>query len=345
MFKFRQPFEESGPVTDRTIGKARTDLRIASPSVWLGQTSRPGDLVLTGSRDIASRLIQFGTKSQVSHAAVVASSETVIEAYDYGLTPNDEDEGVFETTFEEFVARSPRLDRIVIRRPDRLGPESAARIRELLDEAVNNSPPFPTTGTTLTCTLLLLARPGVQRLLDLGGPRLDARVDRLIDWLVRVIADGPERVHCSEIATRVYSGADVELRFMDPVLEPYLARVRAAKETQDGTFKVERTQRRRLSALPRHLKRRARRSKRPSVEKGGGSKVKTRTSWEASGGVVRSSVAAARRRIDEAPSHEPDLADLILPADLERAEPFTTVSRLVHRRGAWHEVPALEEER
>ena len=78
-----------------------------TPSSWLRERGRPGDLVLTGSRDVASLLIQVGTGSQISHAAIIADADTVIEAYDYGLTPNEQDEGVFQTSFDELVARSP----------------------------------------------------------------------------------------------------------------------------------------------------------------------------------------------------------------------------------------------
>ena len=189
----------------------------------------------------------------------------------------------------------------------------------------------------MICTLLLFAQPVVQRVLDLSGPRIDAKIDEVIDWLIQVIADGDERVHCSELVTRVYSGADVELRFDDPVLEPYLARVRAAKRTPDGKYKVDRRQRRQLSSMSRHLRRRARKSSRPPVEKGSGSKVKVRSSWEASGGVVRSSVDVARQRIDDAADHRPDVTDLVLPGDLERVGPFTTVATLVRRGSTWYD--------
>lgn len=307
------------------------------PATWLADRTQPGDLILTGSKDIASRLIQYGTNSESSHAAIVTRNQTAIEAYDYGLTPNEEDEGVFETTFSELVQRSPKLDRLVIRRLPTLELPQALEIEHLLRTAVGNSPPFPTAGTTLTCTLLLLARPAVQRVLDLGGPRMDAQVDRLVEWLIQIIADGPQRVHCSEIATRVYSGAGVDLRFDNPVLSPYLARLRAAKVAPDGKIMIDSSQRRALGRLTRHIRRRARRSMRPPVHKGDVSKVKVRSTWEASGGVVRSSLDVARERIDEAPFHEPDLSDLILPADLERAEPFVTVGTLIRRRGKWQE--------
>ena len=88
---------------------------MTTPEDWLAAVTKPGDLILTGSGDLAFRLIQFGTRSHTSHAAIVASEDTVIGAYDYGLTPNEEDEGVFETSFTKLIARSPRL---VVRRPD-----------------------------------------------------------------------------------------------------------------------------------------------------------------------------------------------------------------------------------
>lgn len=304
---------------------------------WLRQTTAPGDLVLTGSRDPLSAMIQWGTRSRVSHAAIVSSSGTVVEAFDYGLTPHDRDEGVYENSFDHLVDRTRRLDRIVVRRPDPWPASGRAELDRRLAEAVESSPPFPTAGAALTCLLVLLTHPRVRGLTDRAGDRVTERVERVGDRLVWMVGDGPARVHCSEIATRLYTAAGVELRFVEPALGRLLFRVPAAKETDGGRLKIDRHHRQRLTALVAGRPP-ASPGQRPRPVKGAGSQVKVSTTWQATGGVLLASVSAVREQARTAGDHSPDIADLVLPADFERAQPFVTVGTLVRRGQRWTEV-------
>lgn len=306
-------------------------MRSFDPTGWLRERIEPGDLVLTGSRDLVSLLLQAGTSSHVSHVAIAIDTEHVVEAYDYGFTPIETDEGVYQTTLNQLVTRSPRIDRIVIRRPRGL---DRARLAAAWAEATDNSPPFPTAGAALTSLLILTAKPTVNDLLRrlLGRHRLD----RILDGVIGVVADGPEQVHCSEVATRLYTAAGLELRFVEPVLMAHMHQVAAARSAGSHVITVDRSYRDRLVALRHHLDRRATVGPRPTIAdvSGGPARVasaKLSVPLEKGGEAVN----AVKERIEDGPDHESDLADLILPADFERAEPFDTIGVLVRRRSSW----------
>ena len=319
-----------GFVKGRQGGRSARDAGIDLAS-WFRSTARPGDLVLTGCSDPTSRLIQFVTGSEVSHVAIVTGDESVVEAYDYGFTPLELDEGIYETPFEVFLGRTT-LDRIMVRRPVGLDVDTlASAIRFALD----NSPPFPTAGATLTSLLIATGKPGAQRIIDgLYAVGLGSPIDRALDGLVDFVADGPERVHCSEIATRLYLGADLHLRFVQPVLAAHMGRVLGAVR-DGGVVRIDRRKRGKIASLDRHFRRRARPGDRVAIDLGGGPKELVDSKVSATTEMGKMVGGAFRARLDDIDEHEPDVADLILPADFERAEPFDTVGLVVRRRGRW----------
>lgn len=315
------------------------------PVEWLRQITEPGDLLLTGEAGLLSRAIQWGTRSHVSHTAIVRSADVVVEAYDFGLTPDEGDEGMFEHSFEELMERSDKLDCLIVRRPRGWTDERRARFDRALAYSLDHSPAFPTVGAGMACLLVALTRPEVRRITDPWTGRRRVWIDRLVDWLAHSVGDGQDRVHCSEVATRLYTWTGFELVFAEPTLGPVVLRMSGGDETEDGAARIHPERRRALAELPRR-KRRAVRSQRPQVDKSAGSKVGTSTSWNATGQVFFATVfvAGTRGMIGTRPLDRrdpaPDMADLILPSDFERAEPFDTIgmlSRDGRAGGAWRE--------
>ncbi|MEM9562814.1 MAG: hypothetical protein AAGA93_09370 [Actinomycetota bacterium] len=328
------------------------------PVGWLEEKAEPGDLLLTGSSGRLSRAVQWGTRSGVSHTAIVRGDGKVIEAWDHAFTPNEDDDGVFERTKAEFASRTD-LQRLIVRRP-REWPEGAqARLDRSLDFAVRHSPPFPTVGAGLTCTLVALSHPRTRRATERFGPLLTRPLDGVLDWLAETVGDGPDTVHCSEIATRLYTHVGLELRFVEPTLGPLLYRVLGGKETDDGLLKVRMDERPAVSVLHRRP-RRARPSEPVEVDKRAGSKEITRANWQRTGSVLIASAAQAGRRAangrtptrwrlapdgravgpattGESLGRAVDLADLILPADFERSPTFVTEGMIVNSDGRWRE--------
>lgn len=322
--------------------------RSLDPVEWLKETTEPGDLILTGSSDLLSWMIQWGTRSHVSHTAIVRSDEGVVEAYDFGLTPDESDEGVFEHSFEEMVDRSYKLKYLIVRRPRGWTDERRARFDRSLQYTLNHSPAFPTVGAGMASVLVILTRPECRRLRDRLPSPLRWLVDRLILWLANSVSDGPRRVHCSEIATRLLTRVGFELRFADPTLGPVVAQMPGGEIGEDGAARFAIADRNWVSNLPR-IRRKARKSERPQVDLSSGSKAGSSTMYRATVPVKTKALFVAgtrgffgtKRPEDREPT--PDMADLILPADLERAEPFDTVGMLVRRGWTWseeeHEAP------
>ena len=82
---------------------------VLSDTVALGRhladRLRTGDVVLTGADDPVSWIIQTGSRSPYSHVGLVTGRGWLIEAYDYALTPDETDEGVFAITLDDFLGR------------------------------------------------------------------------------------------------------------------------------------------------------------------------------------------------------------------------------------------------
>ena len=318
------------------MGGARGSGDDIDPVSWLADTAKPGDLILTGNTDRVSRLIQWGTRSHSSHVAIVSAPNQVVEAYDYGLTPEEWDEGVYRNCLSHVVDRSPTLGSLIVRRPANWASVDQERLDVALREAEENSPPFPTTGAGLTSMLVLLTHPGFRRRLAWTGPVGRWLIEFLIDLLVKTVADGPRRVHCAELATRLYTGVGIELRFRDLALGGILFELPASSASPDGHLEVDSEHRQRLSELV-GPPRRACRSQLPGLDDRQRRRLALRARWRATGGVLQATVRATRRRWRESDWYEPDMADLILPADLERATPFMTIGILTWRDGRWVE--------
>jgi hypothetical protein len=300
------------------------------PVEWLRETVQLGDLVLTGCRDLLSRLIQSGTGGRVSHVAIGRGDGRLVEAYDYGLNPDEHSEGVFATDLEHFIERSPNLQRLVVRRPHGL---DRALLAEALTSVVENSPPFPTTGAGLTSVLVYASRPSVQRVLEtvVGAGRLDSAYGRL----VRIVANGPLRCHCSETATRLYVAAGFNLRFVEPVLIGHLHRVAATRNGGPYVAEVDDEARADLVRFDLHPGRRAEPTALPTIELHKGVRIALGSALGITADLSGALVQSLRDRQATVSDHRPDIADLIVPADFERAEPFDTVGVLRKRRGEW----------
>ena len=223
----------------------------------------------------------------------------------------------------------------MVRRPIGLNGD---KLESAIRFALENSPPFPTSGALMLNALILTARPEAQWLLGrMAMAGLARPIDRMLDSLVDLVADGPERVHCSEIATRLYYGSGLDVRFVQPLLLPHYRRVIAAEAVGDRTIKVDRRLRGKVASLDRHLRRRARRGRLPEMELDEGPKVAVETKVTAATEVQKMTLDAALDRIREAPANESDIADLVVPGDYERAEPFDTVGVLLRdRRTGWY---------
>ena len=270
------------------------------PATVLARRVRPGDAVLTGASDPVSLIIQTGSRSPYSHIGIVVGPGRLIEAYDYALTPDETDEGIFSITLDEFIGRCGRLRDIEVRRPRAIATDrlvDAARHLEL------HSPGFPTLG--MGCLALCGLSEPLLRVLP------DERRRRLTGAQARLAADGAWAMHCAETATRLYYAAGLPLRFRRPRLWAHIQAIAAERPPWH------------LVDLPTE-RRRADAGRWPS--------------GLGLGPFAAGSTARALR--DRARTPGPvDVADLILPGDFARADPFHTVARLRRRRGRWTEHP------
>lgn len=263
-----------------------------------------GDVVLTGADDPVSWIIQTGSRSPYSHIGMVTGPGRLIEAYDYALTPDEADEGVFAISLDEFLGRGDRLRAVEARRPERI---DTARLLDAADHLMGHSPGFPTLGMA-GLALCGLSGPVLRRLPEGGRRRVANRQSALA-------GDGIRCVHCAETVTRLYHAAGVELRFHGPRLWDHLRDLLAARPGLD------------LAGLPTGP-RRADPGRWPTG------------SMKATGFALSSTVAAFRRRRQH--QDTVDAADLILPGDFARAEPFATVARFRRRADRWIPVPRSE---
>lgn len=282
-----------------------------SPTVWLNSRTSPGDLILTGCSGTIGHLIQKATKSRFSHAALVTGANELVEAYEFGLTPNEQDEGIYQTDFSTLVQRTESLQHIAIRRPVGL---DRSRFHEVIEKYVALNPAFASIGLCL----IGLARASNTRV-DATRLAQGLSSELLLD-LIRfqsiLIGDGPHRVHCSELATRVYIESGLRPTFDAPTLAPLLASVANPAGTDDtktlsfdGNVRVNQGD----TATPR-------------------SSVPGKwTGWQD----VFDAIGAFRTRLHE--QEPPDMADFIVPGDYERAMPFDDIGTLNLIDGVWHE--------
>jgi len=271
---------------------------------WLGDRCKLGDLLLIGGHDVASRAIQMLTNSEFSHAAVVTGTQAVTEAYDFELTLSDEDEGVYETDFRDLVTRDPALARIAIYRMTHpvLDTEllvwTAAALR-------GNTPTYPTTAALLFLGGQIVRRVGSGGLITRPRPSRRAVLRHLGYW-----ADGPRRVQCAELATRLFSAAGAHLDFRAPLMSAYIDELTSPGDyIADDLIPLPTLNtgpaRRRLWVPPRVI--------------GGGRRLIHR----AATGVTDLSNTLANRALHR---YQADLADYALPPDLANAEPLARVA-------------------
>jgi hypothetical protein len=297
------PRSPDGSTENRGVDRAHEPPRPRSTTLaltaLLGERLRVGDAVLTGGDDPVSTIIQIGSRSPYSHVGVVTGPGRLTEAYDYALTPDESDEGIFATPLDEFLGRCDRLRVVEVRRPDPIDP---GRLVETARHLERHSPGFPTVG--MACLALCgLSDPLVDRLpAELRG--------RLRSALAALAADGTRGLHCGETATRLYYGAGVALRFRAPRLWAQVGAVTAERPPWH------------LVDLP---------TERRAAEAG-----RWPSGLRAGPYAVRSTAVALRRRWRS--NEAIDAADLILPGDFARAEPFRTVARFRRRGRAWIDV-------
>ncbi len=259
---------------------------------WLDEHAEVGDLAMTACADWVSWLIRRGTGGDVSHVAVVIGGRRLVEAYDKNSTLPDDDEGVYSITFEEFAGRGA-LRRVTLLRPTSVEFDQK-ELMHLARHVLHHSPTFASFSSVVQAALGLTATR--QRSL-LPGP-----LERWATAQLAVAGDGAERVHCAELATRLYTQSGAPPRFDRPRLATFIERV----------------------------------EHRPIAPLGGGSPRVARSVDPAEtvriiGAVVRwaalarwaSRTARLRRRTDRT-----DTADLIHPVDFQRSPSFSHVATL-----------------
>ncbi len=271
----------------------------AALSGHLTDRLRTGDVVLTGADDLVSWIIQTGSRSPYSHVGLVTGPGRLIEAYDYALTPDESDEGVFAIALDEFLARGNRLRAVEVRRPDHLDKH---RLLAAADHLEGHSPGFPTLGMA-GLAICGMSGPILRRLPERGRRRLASRQTALA-------GDGVRCLHCAETVTRLYHAAGLEVRFRSPRLWDHLLDL---LRNRPGLG---------LADLPSG-RRRADPGRWPTG------------SMKATGFALSSTLVALRQRRRQRPDDTVDAADLILPGDFARAEPFTTVERFRRRGNRW----------
>lgn len=175
-----------------------------------------GDLLLLGSGDPVSRIIQHSLGSPYSHVAVVVEGQRIVEAYDHELTLSEEDEGVFKRSLDEFVEREDKVNIVtVLRNTEALfDPERFSAVANTL---VNNTPTYPTTAAAL----MLLGRI-TGRVAGRGEDRLLTPSAKTIRRQAIHFGDGPMRMHCAELALRLYAAAGGALELRKPLLHRYM---------------------------------------------------------------------------------------------------------------------------
>ncbi|MEM7326582.1 MAG: hypothetical protein AAF531_26080 [Actinomycetota bacterium] len=300
---------------------------------WVRREAKIGDLLLIGSQDRVSRVIQRASNSRFSHAAVITDDDEVTEAYDYSLTLNEDDEGIYRTTIADFLTRTPKMHVVRLLRPNAIDVDKLQRAaRELFRRA----PPYPTIGATFLGFIRLLSEPiphpeeglfGQQRF----GRRLHRWLDAVATAQVGFVGDGIHKVHCAESVVQIYrtAGFDVILP------QPFLIR------------SVDRADRLRADALHRELNR-------PEETVTGTSDVTPSTTPAAQRDIDRGNRTTSGRQVILAVLRRPHrlagsvyrvwkvrmetrhLAcpnDYIFPGDLERADGFTLVDERHVARG------------
>lgn len=257
---------------------------------------QPGDLLLSGGPNFFSEVTQMATGSRFGHVTVVLGDDRLIQATDVALTPPEDDEGVFPLSYEDFHEKTATLSDIRAIRPSSI---DVGRLQQTADYLLEHSPTYPSVGAIILGFCCAIAW-----LVAMLPPAIKSRVVR---YQFRLIADGPTRMHCSELAFRLYAAAGLAVKLTSPVLGDVIEHSRAHR-----TELLE----------PRLEPRRATSGVWPS-RFGGAARY-----------AIGGTVTTIRARLD--PSTERDHACLILPADFERSPTFVPVFDISRRRDGWH---------
>lgn len=289
---------------------------------WLISNTRVGDLVLTGSHDIASWVIRKGTKSDYSHAAVVSDPERFTEAYDRSMTFSEDDDGLYEVPFDEFAGRSSKLTRVRILRPSKVDPHRLSAAAAYMRA---HSPSYPTLGALIIgstkWTSGLAKRASRKAGRAAGHQTVRSVVSRFMERQVALTGDGPIRVHCAEFVYRLYLAAGTPIRLVKPVLAGPMSWLRPKA----------------VGAVPNALSpflKQQRRSQPGPWPAGPGSPRR----WFKNGFFATEQlVDAATQRWTE--QTKPDTADFVMPEDFTRADGLRHVADIDFERddstGLW----------
>lgn len=279
----------------------------AAMARFLRTNLRVGDAVLTGCAEPLSWIIRTGSRADYSHMAIVTGPDRLTEAYDYAMTPNEVDEGIYAISLDDFLARPTRPHLLEIRRPHHLDPDRLVQGARWLEQ---HSPSFPTVG--MACLALCGLTDPLLNLLP-GAVRRG-----LLFRQAALASDGTARMHCAETATRLYHHAGVPLRFPQPRLWRHIELVGRPEPPWN------------LAELPT-----VDRAATPGRWPAG----RMRSAAAAARGLPR--VWRDRCRTGAVA----DVADFILPGDYARAQPFTTVARFRLGPDGWslaiRETPAV----
>lgn len=195
---------------------------------WVRDRAQIGDLILIGSRDRVSRVIQRASNSRFSHAGVLTDANEVTEAYDYSLTLNEQDEGIYRTSLAAFLARTPNMHVVSLLRPAGLDVD---RLQQAAKDLYRAAPPYPTVGAFCLGFIRTLSEP--IPLLEEGlfgqhrvGKRLHRRLDQFARAQVRFVGDGIHKVHCAESVVQIYEAAGLTLQLQQVFLRRAVDRAR-----------------------------------------------------------------------------------------------------------------------
>ncbi len=174
---------------------------------WLQDALRPGDMILIGGATPLSRFIQRRLRSDFTHAALVIGDGSIAESYDYRLSMLESDDGVTETSLEDFHRRHAKVSAVSILRPDGLDVDAVLEQIELYSE---RHIPYPTAGMVVLALAVATARlAGRQQ----EGSLRERLLRRLVVSQVKLAADGDAYMHCAEYVTRMYWAGGLALRF------------------------------------------------------------------------------------------------------------------------------------
>lgn len=284
-----------------------TRRKLAELPEWLRSLSERGDLLLVGSDDYVSRAIQRSLGSPYSHALLVVGPGRLAEAYDYSLTLYEGDEGVYELSFDEFFARSQQLADVLLLR-NRSSQFDPDKFAWLARELAQNSPAYPTTAAVTFIAGQLLGR-----VANSGRHRLLRPSAKTIARQTLIWGDGPRRMHCAELAARLYVAAAGTVELHRPILGPYIDSL-----GDPGDYSLDELP----PIFPRPRRRAGKGLWYPKTVKSRPRRLLVATVV----GISDLSNAAVNRVLRNT---QPDPADFVMPPDFVDAGGFTQVDRFV----------------